>query len=555
MSSSPTLALLATLPRRLLVRGGAVVAFGVVERVALAFAAGALVERAPRTLALLLGGVLVARVAGGACATGLRAQLLAWALARGGAGALGAPPLEPLPLEGRDAGEALVVGAYEAETQLGARLPHLVADVVALPLAAWVAVTTLERSVLGVAAAATAVAVVLAAGVRRRVGGAAERAYRATEPLARRAARWVASRDEIVASGRAGDELGALAEEGRLASRRRAREDAVAAVLARAPLVVAALVAGALLAADLLSGARSLGDVVALGVALAALGAPLVGVVRAGIDLVRAEARLVALAALARSAEGAADPPARASVRSIELSAVAAGYGDAPGGLPALSASFSVGGVHAVAGANGAGKSTLLRVLAGLLEPRQGTLLVDGAAASARSLRGAVAYLPQAPHEPAALRVAEVLRLHAPQASDAELARALEDVRLPSSVASTPLEALSGGRRRRVLLARLALAPAPVMVLDEPDQALDDEGLDALAELLARWARDRVVVVAAHAALLARLPEARRVDVGRGAGQRGVTGDAGAATSTRGHSAFGVERAVGSTVRTRSGAP
>jgi heme exporter protein A len=153
-------------------------------------------------------------------------------------------------------------------------------------------------------------------------------------------------------------------------------------------------------------------------------------------------------------------------------------------------------------GANGAGKSSLLRLLAGLLRPAAGALLWGGEDAladrseHARRLR----FLsPQDALKPA-LTVRENLlfaaRLHGE--GDGGPDAALDALGL-LPLAELPVRLLSTGQRRRLALARLALAPAPLWLLDEPTLGLDAASVSRLGALLARHReRGGAVVAATH---------------------------------------------------------
>ena len=158
-------------------------------------------------------------------------------------------------------------------------------------------------------------------------------------------------------------------------------------------------------------------------------------------------------------------------------------------------------GVLAITGPSGCGKSTLLLVLAGLLEPTSGA--VHGPP------RDRIAWLPQRPVFVAGT-VADNLRLAAPEATDAELAAALEKVALPVDLA-TPLgedgTTLSAGERARLALARVVLAQRPYVLLDEPTAHLDPATERIIVDTVRDLGRTSAVVVVAHRPALVELAD------------------------------------------------
>lgn len=138
-----------------------------------------------------------------------------------------------------------------------------------------------------------------------------------------------------------------------------------------------------------------------------------------------------------------------------------------------------------IVGPNGAGKSTLLRVLAGLLRPTCGQVLLQGQRLSdwtARERARQMAWLGQneaAADDLTVLDVALLGRLPhqawLQPPSDAD--HAMVEAALRSTQAwewrERPLGQLSGGERQRVLLARALAVDAPVILMDEPLANLD----------------------------------------------------------------------------------
>ena len=135
-------------------------------------------------------------------------------------------------------------------------------------------------------------------------------------------------------------------------------------------------------------------------------------------------------------------------------------------------------------GANGAGKTTLLRLLLGELSPTAGRLK--------HGTKLEVAYFDQLR---AQLDPEETLRDSVGAGRDyietngqrKHIAAYLQDFLFPPERWRTPVGALSGGERARLLLARLFAQPANVLVLDEPTNDLDIETLELLEEVLADY--------------------------------------------------------------------
>ena len=173
-----------------------------------------------------------------------------------------------------------------------------------------------------------------------------------------------------------------------------------------------------------------------------------------------------------------------------------------------LSFACAPGEALLLTGPNGAGKSTLLRLLAGLVPAAEGQVLWDSADALAdRPAHAArLRYLAHADALKPGLTLAENLGFWA-ALWGGSVSAALEAVGL-EELGPLPARMLSAGQKRRAALARLALAPVPLWLLDEPSVGLDAASIERFGRLLAAHrARGGMVLAATHVDLP--LPGAR----------------------------------------------
>ena len=201
-----------------------------------------------------------------------------------------------------------------------------------------------------------------------------------------------------------------------------------------------------------------------------------------------------------------------------------------------LDLTVAPGDVVGVVGANGAGKSTLLRILAGELEPLEGTVSLapadafvgwlpqeheritgetvaayiarrTGCAAATQAMEAAAEALAESDAGADAYAVALEHWLASGAADlDERLPAVLADLGLDSEAVqpdSTPMTALSGGQAARVGLAALVLSRFDVVLLDEPTNDLDLDGLARLEDFV-RELRGGVVLVSHDREFLAR---------------------------------------------------
>lgn len=165
-----------------------------------------------------------------------------------------------------------------------------------------------------------------------------------------------------------------------------------------------------------------------------------------------------------------------------------------------VSFALSSGQLLELRGPNGSGKSSLLRLIAGLSEPVQGRIALEGG--SPDLTIGQQAHY--AAHQEAIkspLTVIENLTFWGDFLGGGDVAAALAAFDL-ADLASYPAALLSAGQKRRLSLARLALVPRLLWLLDEPTLGLDRASLERLMKLLrGHLSGGGLAVIATHAAL------------------------------------------------------
>jgi iron complex transport system permease protein len=195
----------------------------------------------------------------------------------------------------------------------------------------------------------------------------------------------------------------------------------------------------------------------------------------------------------------------------------ARGLGRRMGDLPLLqdvSLRVLSGEVVAVIGPNGSGKTTLLRLLAGVLAPTAGSVLVDGQELSSlnpreRALR--IGYLPQLHDVPAGFTGEGLVEMgRHPHIDEGRAARreavdrALDAVGA-AQLSSRPLATLSGGELQKIFLASVVAQETPLLILDEPTVFLDPgRTVEIQQALLGLVGKGRALVLATHDLAFAR---------------------------------------------------
>ena len=191
---------------------------------------------------------------------------------------------------------------------------------------------------------------------------------------------------------------------------------------------------------------------------------------------------------------------------TIELTGISKSYGSNRA-LDDLSLTIGPG-VTGFLGPNGAGKTTLLRMLATVLAADEGTLRILGEDPTRHegrlAIRRRLGYFPQEPGYYQNLTAfafvdyIAILKEHTDRAARrAEVTRVLELVDL-TDVMHKKVRALSGGMRRRVIVAQALLGHPALLVLDEPTVGLDPEQRLRFREVVSRIGEEHIVVLSTH---------------------------------------------------------
>jgi ABC-type multidrug transport system ATPase subunit len=189
---------------------------------------------------------------------------------------------------------------------------------------------------------------------------------------------------------------------------------------------------------------------------------------------------------------------------TLEITDVSKKYGGARA-LSEFSLTIESGGVFGLVGPNGAGKSTLMKILATLVKPSSGGVLLDGTDILKKpgAMRRVLGYLPQDvsvyPNLTAFEFLSYIASLKGIKAGAAkrQINGLLEIFHL-SEYGKRRLSDYSGGMRQRAGLACALLGDPRVIIADEPSVGLDPEERIGLRDLLCDLAKDRIVLLSTH---------------------------------------------------------
>lgn len=188
----------------------------------------------------------------------------------------------------------------------------------------------------------------------------------------------------------------------------------------------------------------------------------------------------------------------------IEVNGLTRYYGDFAA-LRDVSFRVERGSIVGLLGRNGAGKSTTLKILAGLIPPSAGSVLIDGVdiVSQPERLRSSIGYLPEDPplYTDMTVRdfVSHIGRLKGMTA--AEVAGRIDDVLATAQLQgreSQLISTLSHGYRKRVGIAQAIIHDPKLVILDEPISGLDPVQIAEMRRVVRALAVERAVLLSSH---------------------------------------------------------
>lgn len=419
-------------------------------------------------------------------------------------------PAGPLPHRGADLLSRMVDDTDAVQDLLVRCLLPAVAALVTGVTAVVVAAFLLPLAAVVLAGGLVVAGVLLPAATAALARRWTARLAPARADLAARTADLVHGSADLAAYGATGRALdAAAAADDRLAGLERGQARVNATALAAGVLVqgltvvIVVAVAKALGADSIATAVLALVSLVSFEpvLPLAAAGERLTGVLAAVRRLREIQATPPAVPALAEPLPRPEGP------LTVVVEDLVVRHGDRPA-LGGVSLTLTPGRRVAVVGPSGAGKSTLLSALMRTVDVVSGTITVNGVDLRRISADDARAMMTGLTQDPYVFQTTfrDNLRLAGPHAGEEDLERAVREARLDAFADRAGWDVqlgedgrtLSGGQIQRLALARALLYDPPVLLLDEPAEALDETTADALTGDLLDATRGRTTLLVTH---------------------------------------------------------
>lgn len=162
-------------------------------------------------------------------------------------------------------------------------------------------------------------------------------------------------------------------------------------------------------------------------------------------------------------------------------------------------------GVYGLLGQNGAGKTTLINVITGILNPDSGQIFFNDVHVKKMGVEfiSKIGYLPQFPQFYKNFEALEFLRYICAikdvpkETGEKRIEELLEMVNL-SDVANKKIGTFSGGMRQRLGIVQAMVNDPGILILDEPTAGLDPKERIRFRNLISKFSKDRIVLLATH---------------------------------------------------------
>ncbi|MBE6544372.1 MAG: ABC transporter ATP-binding protein [Ruminococcaceae bacterium] len=156
------------------------------------------------------------------------------------------------------------------------------------------------------------------------------------------------------------------------------------------------------------------------------------------------------------------------------------------------------GKIIGLLGPNGCGKSTLIKLIAGLLQPNSGEILVDGMPVSEKT-NALISYLPERTYFESGMRVNELINYFSDFYADFDSAKAYELMKALDINTSAKLKTLSKGTKEKVQLILVMSRQAKLYLLDEPIAGVDPAAREyILGTIVNNYNPDATVIITTH---------------------------------------------------------
>lgn len=167
--------------------------------------------------------------------------------------------------------------------------------------------------------------------------------------------------------------------------------------------------------------------------------------------------------------------------------------------IKTLRVTLHTGKIIGVIGENGSGKTTLLKLLAGLLQPSLGSIMIDNKLVN-RGISKKLAYLTDMDYYYPYFTVIELIQYYGSQYSDFDKEKALEIISFMRLDHDQKIKYLSKGNKSRLKIALTLGRNAPYIVLDEPFTGLDPMVRKAIIRSIIKFVNldEQTVIMATH---------------------------------------------------------